>query len=50
VAEEREELHGPWAVAVGARTVSVGVSRICRGILHDLDAIVLLKELLVESD
>ena len=44
---KRERLCGPWAVAIGARTVSVGVSRIGRGILHALDAVVLLTELVV---
>jgi uncharacterized membrane protein len=42
---KRERRCGPWAVAVGARAVSVGVSRISRRILHALDAIVLLTEL-----
>ena len=36
-----------WAVAVGARIVSVGVCRIGRGVMHALDAIVLLTELVV---
>ena len=39
MSEEREAVR---AVAVGARTGSVGVSRIGRGILHTLDAIVRL--------
>ena len=37
----------PWAVTVSARTLIVGVSCIGRGVLHALDAIVLLTELVV---
>jgi hypothetical protein len=44
---KRERNCRPWAVAVGARTVSVGVSRIDGRILHALDASVLLTELVV---
>jgi hypothetical protein len=44
---KRERRCGPWAVAVGARTVSIGISCIGWRILHALDAIVLLTELVV---
>jgi uncharacterized membrane protein len=44
---KRERRCGPWAVAVSARTVRIGVSRMGGRILQALDAIVLLTELVL---